>query len=916
VKTTLKLSSAALAIAMFGAGSGPALAQDTAAEEDSVGIADIVVTATRREESANRIPVAIQALGGEQLAKLNITNFEKLVEYLPSVRTASRGPGISSVYIRGLSTDTAGAQILGVAGVQPNVALYLNDAPASTPGRNLDIHATDFERIEVLPGPQGTLFGASAMGGAIRYITNKPNLTAFQAGFTMGAASTKQGATSFSAEGFVNIPIIDDKLAIRIAAYSDHQGGYIDNVPGTYQMPWNPGGPGVLPTGNPLLVEHAIQSCVGVAGCVATPTGTTGGFQVPIRQSITNTAFVQKDYNDANYNGGRATLAFALNEDWSIEAMTMYQELETDGVFDYTPSVGDLQVQQYSPNTLKDTISLSTLTLKGRLGMLDMIFTSSYQDHHAVQQADYAKYASFGLYLPFYNCDRGVYYSGYAASASQGQTCYSPANSYKVNNRNRRWTQEFRVTTPADKPLRGTLGLFYDVNRIYDVTQWNYVQRGAGFNYDLPPHPSVNVLGAGVLPGAGFVNTILRRDRQWAVYGEASFDIIPDKLTLTGGARYYNEVASMEGGSSTSFTGSVRDLCNSVNTAPSGLTTCNYTPRPVAPTSLGASAVLSTNLAGISPAKYTGVIFKGNLSYKITPNSLVYATYSEGFRPGGFNRKGCNGGVAAQPAFTAACAANRAYKPDNVTNYELGAKLSLLDRKLQVNVAGYMIDWKDIQMATFNQNISNQTFVSNLANAKIKGFEGDISARPTRELTLSAGFSFNDTELKSCTTNAIATLLCSRGVLVPAGSPLALSPKFQGNMRLRYEWETGSGLKPFIQLGFHHVGKTISSVIDNTSILYTGCRAPYSVCGQTSVINGVTVNLGDVIQAQPQSFAQPSYNTFEGSIGLSRDQWSATLYVDNIGDERPQLFTSANDGDIRVTTTRPRTIGLRVSYSM
>ena len=419
-----------------------------------------------------------------------------------------------------------------------------------------------------------------------------------------------------------------------------------------------------------------------------------------------------------------------------------------------------------------------------------------------------------------------------------------------------------------------------------------------------------------MLPGAGFVNTILRRDRQWAVYGEASYDIIPDKLTLTGGARYYNEVASMKGGSSTSFTSSVRDLCSSVNTAPSGLTTCNYTPRPVAPTSLGASAVLSTNLAGISPAKYTGVIFKGNLSYKITPDSLVYLTYSEGYRPGGFNRKGCNGSVAAQPALAAACAANRAYAPDNVTNYELGAKLSLLDRKLQVNVAGYIIDWKDIQMATFNQNISNQTFVSNLANAKIKGFEGDITARPTRELTLSAGFSFNDTELKSCTTNAIATLLCSRGVLLPAGSPLALSPKFQGNMRLRYEWETGSGLKPFVQLGFHHVGKTISSVIDNTSILYTGCRSPYAVCGQTSVINGVTVNLGDVIQPQPQSFAQPSYNTFEGSIGLSKDQWSATLYIDNIGDERPQLFTSANDGDVRVTTSRPRTIGLRVSYSM
>jgi iron complex outermembrane recepter protein len=916
LRTRLKLSAAAFVLAALGAGAVPTFAQEAEASSDDGGLVDIVVTATRREESLNRIPLAIQAVSGESLGQLNVANFEDLVEYLPNVRTASRGPGISSIYIRGLSTDTPGAQILGVAGVQPNVALYLNDAPASTPGRNLDFYPVDLERIEVLAGPQGTLFGASAMGGAIRYITAKPNFTDFKAGFNAGAASTKSGDGSFSVDGFVNIPIVKEKLAVRLAAYSSKQGGYIDNVLGTYQMPWNPGGPGRLPTGNPLLVEQAIQSCVGVANCVATATGTTGGFRVPIRQSITNTNLVEKNYNDAQYNGGRATIGFQMNEDWSLEAMTLYQELETDGVFDYTPSVGDLQVQQYSPNTLRDTISLSSLTLNGRLGALDLILTSSYQDHRAVQQADYAKYASIGLYMPFYNCDRGVYYSGYATSAAQGQTCYAPANSYKVNNRNTRWTHEFRVTTSAEKRLRGTFGAFYDLNKIFDVTQWNYVLPAAGFNYNLAPHPSVNVLNVGALPGAGFVNTIFRRDRQIAVYGEASFDIIPEKLTITGGARYYNEKASMEGGSSTSFTGSVRDVCSSVNTAPSGLTTCNYTPRAVAPTSLAPSAVLSTNLAGISPATYKGVIFKGNLTYKINPTSLVYFTYSEGFRPGGFNRKGCNAAVAARPGLSAACAANRAYAPDDVTNYEIGAKLGLFDRKLQLNLAAYIIDWKEIQIASFNQNISNQTFVSNLANARIRGFEGDINARPTKELTIGAGFSYNDSELKGCTTNAIATLLCAQGALVPIGSPLALSPKFQGNIRFRYEWEMDSGLKPFAQIGFHRVGKTITSSVDNTSILYTGCRAPYAVCGQTSVINGVTVPAGGVIQPQRQSFTQPGYSTMEASLGFSKDEWSATFYVDNLTDKRPQLFTSANDGEVRVTTSRPRTFGLRVSYKM
>lgn len=919
MKAYLKISTAAFVLASLGAGAAPAFAQETA-EADNQGIADIVVTATRREESANRIPLAIQALSGESLAELNVANFEDLVEHLPNVRSASRGPAISSIYIRGLSTDTAGAQILGVAGVQPNVALYLNDAPASTPGRNLDIYSTDIERIEVLAGPQGTLFGSNAMGGAIRYITNKPNLTDFKAGFTLGAAATKGGAPSFSGEGYINIPIIQDKLAIRLAGYSSHQGGYIDNVAGTYQMPWNPGGPGVLPTGNPLLVNQAIQSCVGVAGCVATATGTSAGFRVPIRQSINNSAFIEDNYNDASYNGGRATLTYAMNDDWSIEAMGLYQVLETDGVFDYAPGVGDLKVQQYSPNTLRDTILLTSATLKGRLGMLDMILTSSYQDHHAVQQADYAKYASIGLFLPYYNCDRGVYYAGYTAtspdflgrtSAQMGQTCYTPNNNYKVNNRNRRWTQEFRITTPSEKRIRATLGGFYDVNRIYDVTQWNYVQPAAGFVYNLPPHPSVNVLGVGVLPGAGFVNTILRRDRQFAIYGEASFDIIPEKLILTGGARYYNESASMEGGSSTSFTSTVRDVCSSVTTAPSGLTTCNYTPRATPPTSLGSSSVLTTSLAGINPAKYNGVIFKGNLTYKITPNSLVYLTYSEGFRPGGFNRKGCNNTAGSGGLSAAQCAANRAYAPDEVTNYEIGAKLSLLDRKLQVNVAAYQIDWNNIQIATFDQNISNQTFVSNLANARIKGFEGDINARPTRELTIGAGFSYNDSELKSYVP---ALQILGQRVLVPLGSPLALSPKFQGNLRLRYEWEMDSGLTPFVQVGFHHVGKTISSNVSNTSVLYYN-SAPYSGAG-ASTINGVTVQPGGVVQPQPQSFAQPSYNTLDASVGLSKDSWSLNVYADNLTNARPQLFTSANDGEKRVTTSRPFTLGMRVSFKM
>lgn len=917
-KLAWQTSVAGIAIVAMALGNAAyAQSAPVATDKAAVGSEDIIITATRRDEKLNRAPLAVQALSGKALEQLNISNFEKLVEYLPNVRSASRGPGVSSIYIRGLSTDTAGSQILGVSGVQPNVALYLNDAPASTPGRNLDIHATDLQRIEVLAGPQGTLFGASAMGGAIRYITNKPDLTGFHAGFSGTYSATKHGDNSASGEGFVNIPLIENKLAMRLTIYNDNQGGYIDNVAGTYQMPWNPGGPGQIPTGNPLLVAQAIQSCVGVANCVATAAGTSAGYTVPTRQTISNTGFIKNNYNNASYIGGRLATTYKIDNNWSIDLMGMHQTLKTDGVFDYAPGVGDLQVQQYGNNTLRDTIDMATLTVKGRLGLLDMIYTSSYLDHHSVQNSDYAKYDSIGLFVPYYNCDRGVYYSGYANSYKQGNTCYSPNNSYKVDDDNRRWTQEFRVTTPADKPLRATAGLFYDVNRIYDDTQWNYTLPAAGFLYSLTPSTATNVLGLGAQPvGTGFINDILRRDRTMAVYGEASYDIIPKKLTLTAGVRYYNEQASMYGGSNTSFFNAARGTCNAApgtGTSASNPAVCIYTPATTPPTNFNTSANLATNLAGINPTTYTGFLPKFNLSYKLDANNMVYATYSEGNRPGGFNRKGCNYTTGTGPFSAAQCSANRAYAPDNALNYEVGAKLGLFERQLQLNVAAYVINWKNIQMAVFDQNISNQTFITNLANARIHGLEGDMAFRPAtmRGFTLSSGFSFNDSKLNGDVLPALGNQ-----VLVPLGSPLALSPKFQGNIRARYEWTAKSGLKPFMQAGMHYVGSSISSDISNTNILYTGCASPYATCGQAATINGVKVNIGDAISPIPSSFNQAGYTTFEMAFGATRGPLNIEVFAENITDARPQLFTSGNDGEKRVTTSRPRTFGVRMSFKM
>jgi iron complex outermembrane receptor protein len=901
LKSYLKISTAALVIASASVGIGinPAFAQQTAEENDN-GIADIVVTATRREESANRVPLAITALGGESLNDLNITKFEKLIEYLPNVRAASRGPGASSIFIRGLSTDSPGLQIAGTAGAQPTVALYINDAPASLVGRNLDLYAVDLQRVEVLAGPQGTLFGASAMGGAVRYITNKPDASAFSAGFNSSYAFTKGGEESVAGDAFINIPIVQDKLAIRAVFYTDRQGGYIDNVAATYQMPFNGnvGVAGKLPTGNPLLVMRAIQSCQATATtAVANCTGSL--YRAPTRQTIRNDAFVEDDYNDATYRGGRIALNWKVNDDWSVDLMHVRQELDTDGVFDFEPDVGDLKVTKFNDNSLKDRVSLSTWGVNGRLGALDLIYTGSFLKHRATQVADYAGYSNIGLYLPYYECDRGVYYTA-AYNGNIGNTCYAPSKSYQVRNRTERMTHEFRVTTPADKRLRGTFGLFYDDNKLFDNTDWSYLQQAAGFIYRRAPNASVNANDTSVRPGqVGFFNDIQRQDKQFAAYGEASFDIVPDKLTFTGGLRYYDEKASINGSSNGSF-GGARGVYNA--------TTGTYTSAATPPTTYNVSANLNVLYADASPAKYDGVLYKANLTYRLDDASLVYATYSDGFRPGGFNRRPCRVPSAICPT-NADFVRLGTYVPDKVQNYEIGGKFSLMDRRLQVNFAAYQIDWSNIQITVFDQNISNQTFTTNLLDARIRGLEGDVTWRTTPEITFNSAFSYNDSEMTKYRKNT--------AVLRPLGGPLALSPKFQFNARLHWEKELASGLVPFAQIGIHYVGKSISDVIDNVDIRYQSSNPTLGYAAAIPVTyNGVTVRPGDVIAPIDGAQNLGSYTTAAMSFGVSKDEWRLEVFGDNLTDARPELYKSGNDGELRTTTSRPRTFGLRFSYKI
>ncbi len=280
-----------------------ALAAMTASLPVNAVIEEVLVTATKRTEIAQDTAVTVQALSMESINDLGIDNFDDYIRYIPNITGGGRGPGQSEVYIRGMSIDSITVILAGTQGSTPNVAMYLDEQPITAPGRNLDVFVTDIERIEVLPGPQGTLFGASSQAGTVRLITRKPVIDEFDAGITVGLASTKGGDMSNSVEGFINLPLVDEKFAIRAVIYDSHEGGYIDNVPGTFTPD---------PAINPTLPTDAIYT------------------------SADNSQFIENDFNDASYRGARLGGKYYVNDDWELLVQYSHQKLEADGVFDLT----------------------------------------------------------------------------------------------------------------------------------------------------------------------------------------------------------------------------------------------------------------------------------------------------------------------------------------------------------------------------------------------------------------------------------------------------------------------------------------------------------------------------------------------------------------------------------------------------
>lgn len=820
-----KLHQAVLCALAASAATGLLYAADDEEEEQPRGLEVIQVTAARAgEQDIQTMPIAVDAISTRDMHEMNIGSFDDIVKYQPKISLGGRGPGQSTVFLRGMAIQPITVLLSAAQGTSPNVAIYLDEQPVSAPGRNLDVYTTDLERVEVLPGPQGTLFGASSQAGTIRYITNKPRLREFDAGFTTNFALTRKGDPSQGVEGYLNIPITDN-FATRLAFYNVHQGGYIDNVEGTFTLD---------PEINPLSTVDLGPDAV--------------------YQEATNADMTKDNFNDTSYRGFRLSALYEFNPDWSLLVQNSYQELDADGVFDYDPEVGDLQVQRFFPDWLEDSFNQINWTLDGRLNALQVIYTGGYLDRSIEQSVDYTGYNNVGAFIAYYTChyDNPDYIVNYGIdpdTITDVRTCLDPTKGTRIDQNHTRHTHEIRFITPQDNRLRFTGGLFFDDLKIETQDDYHYfanMEPGAlGFAPNAPMPDARSINPETRPPTVAFFNDITREEQVIAAFGELSYAFIPEKLIGTIGLRYY-EIESQFTGSSNFASGIFQGSVDQ-----------------------GAGRNYDVT-AGHSrdPLKQSDIIPKFTLTYHWSPQVMLYGTYSEGFRPGGFNRGG--GIESVNPDFPNV---ETTYETDDVVNIEFGWKTLLLDNTLRFNGNIYHIDWTDMQVSRFDpQNVSILTFIENAADSRIFGVETDVSWRATDNLTLFGAVSYNDTELTS--TDALAI------ELAPEGSKLPLVPDWQLSLRGRYETSVASEWADYAHIrgGLQYASSSFSSLVAEERV------------------------------------KQDSYAIGDIAAGLTRGNWSAELYINNIWDERADLFINNQDNLDRITTNRPRTIGVRATY--
>jgi len=625
---------------------------------------DIVVTASRRASPLLDTPISISVLTTDDLKATNSDSFADFARQIPGLSFIDSGPGNKRYALRGL--QSAG---------EPEVALYYDEIPVSgLPGSSNDtgdaqpdIKLFDVDRVEVLRGPQGTLYGNGSMGGAIRIISKRPQLDRVAADASTSVATTSGGAPSWRGSAMLNLPVVNDLLGIRVTGYYRHEGGWIDDIPNS---------------------------------------------------AISLPQIGKNNINPERTYGGRASLSFQPTPDWNITGIAYYQNTKTSA-FDLYPAyatAGDRYVSKaYVREPWLENLFMANVISTYDFDFAELTATASYQRRTLDRSVDTTRF----LVISVYGCTELDY----------GKGCTTPPTVPAVGYSNERveaWSGEVRIASRGNGRFQWTAGATLQNSTTDRRSQVAPVNTSGYIELDSRTGDAIN--------------RIFERDNfdsfdQYAFFGEASYKLWRS-LTATVGYRWFH----------------------SDRTDQQILVQQFF---PGSPT-------------GAQPfQQFTqGRLFqKYELSYKFSQSGLLYLQAAQGFRSGGPNFPG-GFAVSAPP-----------YGADSVWDYELGWKVSGLDKRLYWSGAIFHIKWSNLQQLVPTAMFS---YIANAGEAQSDGVETEISYVPTPGLTLSGGLAYNNARLVGPQPVQINPAL-----QLHAGDKLANVPDWTANWSASYAFRLG-----------------------------------------------------------------------------------------------------------------------------
>ena len=740
---------ATTAVALMAAGQAAA---QTAANANA--LEEVVVTATRQASTVNRVPLSITATTQQSLDQRGIKSVGDLQRIVPALVVTRDFAGTSNYIIRGI-VSTNGAATTGI---------YVNDTPLQkrrVPGA---VNAAnggpspplfDLERVEVLRGPQGTLYGGSSEGGTIRFITPQPSLTTFSV-YSRGEISTvKAGGTGYEGGVAVGGPIVKDKLGFRASAFRGHSAGYIDIVD-----PYNNGAVRFKDANSEDTKSFRVavawapveQARITLSAFKAQVSAKGGPEAWLLPQPAGKTYTTPQTCYDTRLN---ARLVPPRAANCAVTTAPFFaRPAQTYGPFDYLQTPYQSFQQNLFPN--RTNTSIYDLTLEYNFEHMTAKSITSYiedetKSYHRTnaelrnQQAttDFPGAIGFPLYRPWPEFDR----------------------LNNALNRRHGLVQEFRFASAnSESPLTWVAGVYYSV--FNDQAQYRQVGDIERFAREIFGQP--NALTAfGSDTGTTAVHRIqLTEDNEIAAFGEANY-AVTEKLKVIAGVRASRVGLKYH----QNFYGTIVGWGNVLD--PRGLVDGNGSESPVTP--------------------------KLGVQYQITPNDLLYLSASKGFRAGGVNPIPLEilCGAALANLGLKVTDISPAYGSDSIWSYEAGAKMRLFNGRMQVNSSAFKIDWSQLQLTVPNLGSGcGGGWVQNAGRAVSQGFDIDVNARLVNHLSVNLAMGKTDAHYTESATLPTPLNGAAPTTIVRKGDPLPV-PEWQVSVGLQFDTQISGKYKAY-----------------------------------------------------------------------------------------------------------------------